>query len=161
MTTRTSITKIAEKHPGIELEYENSWVLIVESSLDYQFSRNSKSSCVRTMKKYVELKWPYLNPDELSTMVDRISGRFNSSRESAMWDKWRNRLPNVFNKDKIKKKEQESHNKISKTLNISDILEEKYNDKKYYTVSKGDICIGNVSEHDLFNVLGIVSNYTK
>jgi hypothetical protein len=167
MTSRTTMSEIAEKYPAIESEYETSWKHIVKESLNRQYLRNPKSSCVRTMKSYIHLKWPYLNKDELYTMVDRISGRFNNSRESPIWDEWRKLLPNVFNKDKINTKQQDSHNKISKSLNVFDISDvsnvfgEKCDNKKYYTVSKGDICIGNVSENDLFNILSIVANVTK
>jgi len=94
---RVTVDQLKQKYPSFEMEFNKSWRRIVRKTLSDQVARNPNSSCLRGIKDNVRNHFHFFfDDDELNTIVDMISTRFNRCKLSSEWDDWRDDLPNIF-----------------------------------------------------------------
>ena len=78
-----------ESYPSFEEEFNKSW-----RRMTY---KNPNSSCLRGIKEIVKNHFSILlDNDELLKVVSMISQRLISRKKDPEWDKWREKLPNIF-----------------------------------------------------------------
>lgn len=125
--TKVKVGHLWDKYPTLENEFTKMWRPITKQALSEQCRRNPTSSSLRGVKSKVMDHWPFLENDEAYKVVDMISTRFYSSKLSSDWDDYRDRLPNIFNEDKIGQLvfDAPDINGNSKLISM-DIKEEKY-----------------------------------
>ena len=101
MTTKTkkkvTVEQLKAKYPSFEEEFNKSWRRIGSQTLDDQVIKNPNSSCLRGIKEIVKNHFSILlDNDELLKVVSMISQRLISRKKDPEWDKWREKLPNIF-----------------------------------------------------------------
>ena len=92
-----TVEQLKEKYPSFDEEFNKSWRRIVRRALAHQVMRNPNSSSVRGIKDIVRDHFSILlDDDELIKVVNIVSQRFISRKNSPEWDDWRDQLPRIF-----------------------------------------------------------------
>lgn len=93
----TKVSQLEKKYPSFQAEFARNWRPILRKALAEQVAKNPSSKILRGIKEITRNHFTILLDDEeLNKVVDMISTRFNSRKQSPEWDDWRYKLPNLF-----------------------------------------------------------------